>query len=233
MPMNGHKGDRMRLVSGLSLTVAAALVLTAVGCGKMGELKARKNYKEANQAYAQQDYKRASELYELTIQADPDNPGLANAYFYLGNSYDNLYKPARKGEKENDAFLTKGLHSLKFGVGLGWVAPVVGRPGFLFGRRADESELFDPGDVVRIGAMQIRPRNFFLVGKPAEGPGGLLVVDVAQRDDVLHGTPVNVAQGFTSSADCSDVEFLVRRLVAQRTQRSSATESRGGHCGGQ
>ena len=37
-------------------------------------LKARKNYKEANQAYAQQDYKRASELYELTIQADPDNP---------------------------------------------------------------------------------------------------------------------------------------------------------------
>jgi Flp pilus assembly protein TadD len=111
MPMNGHKGDRMRLVSGLSLTVAAALVLTAVGCGKMGELKARKNYKEANQAYAQQDYKRASELYELTIQADPDNPGLANAYFYLGNSYDNLYKPSKKGDPANDELLAKAIQN--------------------------------------------------------------------------------------------------------------------------
>jgi Flp pilus assembly protein TadD len=111
MPMNGHKGDRMRLVSGLSLTVAAALVLTAVGCGKMGELKARKNYKEANQAYAQQDYKRASELYELTIQADPDNPSLANAYFYLGNSYDNLYKPSKKGDPANDELLAKAIQN--------------------------------------------------------------------------------------------------------------------------
>jgi predicted Zn-dependent protease len=111
MPMNGHKGDRMRLVSGLSLTVAAAVVLTAVGCGKMGELKARKNYKEANQAYAQQDYKRASELYELTIQADPDNPSLANAYFYLGNSYDNLYKPSKKGDPANDELLAKAIQN--------------------------------------------------------------------------------------------------------------------------
>jgi tetratricopeptide (TPR) repeat protein len=111
MPMNGHKGDRMRLVSGLSLTVAAALVLAAVGCGKMGELKARKNYKEANQAYAQQDYKRASELYELTLQADPDDPSLANAYFYLGNSYDNLYKPSKKGDPANDELLAKAIQN--------------------------------------------------------------------------------------------------------------------------
>ena len=31
------------------------------------------------------------------------NPDLGFAYFFLGNSYDNLYKPARKGEPENDA----------------------------------------------------------------------------------------------------------------------------------
>jgi predicted Zn-dependent protease len=109
MPMNGHKGDRMRVVSGLSLTVAVGLALTAAGCGKMGELKARKNYKEANQAYAQQDYKAAADLYELTIQADPDNPALAPAYFYLGNSYDNLYKPSKKGDPANDALLDKAI----------------------------------------------------------------------------------------------------------------------------
>jgi tetratricopeptide (TPR) repeat protein len=111
MPMNGHKGDRMRVVSGLSLTMAAVLALTAAGCGKMGELKARKNYKEANQAYAQQDYKTAAEKYEETIQADPDNPSLANAYFYLGNSYDNLYKPSKKGDPANDALLAKAIQN--------------------------------------------------------------------------------------------------------------------------
>jgi tetratricopeptide (TPR) repeat protein len=34
---------------------------------------------------------------------------LTAALFYLGNSYDNLYKPARAGEPENDALLTKAL----------------------------------------------------------------------------------------------------------------------------
>ena len=32
------------------------------------------------------------------------------AYFYLGNSYDNLYKPARKGEAANDANLQEAVN---------------------------------------------------------------------------------------------------------------------------
>ncbi len=35
------------------------------------------------------------------------------AYFFLGNSYDNLYKPARKGEADNDALLTKAIENYK------------------------------------------------------------------------------------------------------------------------
>jgi len=35
------------------------------------------------------------------------------AYFYLANSYDNLYKPSRKGEKDNDAYLTKAIEFYK------------------------------------------------------------------------------------------------------------------------
>ena len=35
------------------------------------------------------------------------------AYFFLGNSYDNLYKPARKGEAENDQNLTKAIENYK------------------------------------------------------------------------------------------------------------------------
>jgi tetratricopeptide (TPR) repeat protein len=84
----------------------AAAVVTTVGCGKMGQLTAMKNFKEANSAYAQQDYKKAVDLYEATLKADPN---LNYAYFYLGNSYDNLFKPSKKGEADNDALLESAV----------------------------------------------------------------------------------------------------------------------------
>ena len=43
----------------------------------------------------------------------PDSPEAITAYFFLGNSYDNLYKPARKGEAENDTILTKAIENYK------------------------------------------------------------------------------------------------------------------------
>ena len=51
----------------------------------------------------------------------------------------------------------------KFRISFRRFRPIVGRTGFFFGRRADESELLDPRDVVWIRAMQIGMRNFFLV----------------------------------------------------------------------
>ena len=97
----------MRSLSGASLALAAMFALTVptvTGCAKVGELKAMKAFKAANQAYQGQDYKRAAQLYEEAVQA---NPNLATAYFYLGNSYDNQWKPSKKGEAENDALLQK------------------------------------------------------------------------------------------------------------------------------
>jgi len=35
------------------------------------------------------------------------------AYFFLGNSYDNLFKPSRVGEAENDAYLQKAIQNYK------------------------------------------------------------------------------------------------------------------------
>jgi tetratricopeptide (TPR) repeat protein len=67
-----------------------------------------KSFKAANQAYQQQDYKRSAQLYEETVEANPD---MASAYFYLGNSYDQQYKPSKKGEAENDALLTKAAQN--------------------------------------------------------------------------------------------------------------------------
>jgi Flp pilus assembly protein TadD len=102
----------MRLLSDASsVTVVALLVAATVGCSGLGQLKARKSLKEANQAYAQQDYKKAADLYEASVQAAPDDPNIATAYFYLGNSYDNLYKPSRKGEAANDELLNKAVQN--------------------------------------------------------------------------------------------------------------------------
>ena len=55
-------------------------------------------------------------LYQEVITTDPNvnsDPNLVHAYFFLGNSYDNQYKPARKGEADNDALLTKAIENYK------------------------------------------------------------------------------------------------------------------------
>src|SRR5215208_2629099 len=100
----------MRSLSGASLAFAAVLALgslaSTAGCAKVGEIKAKKAFKAANQAYQGQDYKKAADLYEEAVAADPN---LNSAYFFLGNSYDNQYKPSKKGEADNDALLTKAV----------------------------------------------------------------------------------------------------------------------------
>jgi tetratricopeptide (TPR) repeat protein len=100
----------MRSLSGASRSIVAMLTVGCLtACSQVGELKARKAYKEANQAYQSQDYKKAADLYEQVIQSAPDTQQAHQAYFFLGNSYDNLYKPSKKGEAENDALLTKAV----------------------------------------------------------------------------------------------------------------------------
>lgn len=106
----------MRSLSGASRAAVAMLALAsfaASGCAQVGELKARKAYKAANQAYQAQDYKHAAELYEETIQAAPETKQAKQAYFFLGNSYDNLWKPSRKGEADNDALMQKAVDNYK------------------------------------------------------------------------------------------------------------------------
>jgi tetratricopeptide (TPR) repeat protein len=90
--------------------IVAALSLSLVGCGQFAKLKASKHFKDANALYAQQDYRNAAAEYKSAIEADPE---LNEAYFFLANSYDNLYKPARKGNPLNDSFLQDALKNYK------------------------------------------------------------------------------------------------------------------------
>ena len=93
-----------------SLALVVALAAGMVGCSQYGKLQAKRAFKDANLLYQQQEFKRAAVLYEEAIANDPS---LSAAYFYLANSYDNLFKPSRKGEQENDAYLTKAVENYK------------------------------------------------------------------------------------------------------------------------
>jgi tetratricopeptide (TPR) repeat protein len=104
----------MRFLPGASLAMLAMLTLgslVASGCAQVGELKARKSFKAANAAYQAQEYKKAATLYEETIQAAPESQQAHQAYFFLGNCYDNLWKPSKRGEAENDSLMTKAVEN--------------------------------------------------------------------------------------------------------------------------
>jgi tetratricopeptide (TPR) repeat protein len=95
-----------RVARNVVLVVGMSLGLAACGKYSISNLRALKAFGEANKLYQKADYKAAAARYEDVIQY---NPNFGYAYFFLGNSYDNQFKPARKGEAENDAYLQKAV----------------------------------------------------------------------------------------------------------------------------
>jgi tetratricopeptide (TPR) repeat protein len=161
------------------VVVLAAFTLTVAGCTEIGVLKARKAFKEANLLYQQQDYKRAVEKYEVVVQNDPN---LTSAYFYLANSYDNLYKPSRKGEAANDEYLKKAIEyyrkcadtekdpKLKK-LSLEYLVSAYG-----------PDKMNDPGQAVPLIEEMIRleptdPTNYFVLAKMYEDAGNYEVAE--------------------------------------------------------
>jgi tetratricopeptide (TPR) repeat protein len=109
--MRAVKGARLALAAALALG-SASTVFTSIGCSQLGVIQARRAAKAANQAYGRQDYPEAAQQYAHAIEADPE---LGYAYFYLANSYEQQYRPSRKGEPENDAFLEKAVQNYETG----------------------------------------------------------------------------------------------------------------------
>ena len=99
----------------VSAAVFVALVVASIavsGCGRysFNSLKATKALKEAHDHYKGNRFRDAAARYEDALVADPDR---VEAYFFLGNSYDNLYKPSRAGEPENDAYMQKAIENYR------------------------------------------------------------------------------------------------------------------------
>ncbi|MGE3885076.1 MAG: tetratricopeptide repeat protein [Vicinamibacterales bacterium] len=110
----------MRIRSaGAYLALVAGMGVALAGCSQIGQIKAMKAFKDGNKLYASNDFRGAAAKYEEAVAADPNgelnscgnSPGCV--YFFLANSYDNLYRPARKGEPQNDAYLTKAVEYYK------------------------------------------------------------------------------------------------------------------------
>jgi predicted Zn-dependent protease len=99
--------------------LCAALCLAVVGCSQVGMLKSKMAFKDANQQYQGQDYRAAAAKYTEAIDlcrgSNPDctDQDLDAAYFFLANSLDNQYRPARRGEPANDGLLTKAIENYK------------------------------------------------------------------------------------------------------------------------
>ena len=106
--------------SGRSLSrfvVVAMLMVPLAACQYLDQVSAMRTFKEANSAYGRGDYETAAERYgeilEILEAGSSDqllNEQLTATYFYIANSYDNLYKPSRRGEADNDRFLEDAIH---------------------------------------------------------------------------------------------------------------------------
>jgi tetratricopeptide (TPR) repeat protein len=101
----------MRVLS--KAILAGGVALSVAACSQVGNLQGKRAFKEANAAYQSQKYEEAAAKYEEVIKVSPDSPEGITSYFFLANSYDNLYKPSRKGEAANDANLTKAIENYK------------------------------------------------------------------------------------------------------------------------
>ncbi len=103
---------RFRSVSVAAVAVVVGVSVGTTACGKYsyGSLKAKKAFQEANADYSAQHWDEAAKKYEDVLANDPT---FAQAHFYLANSYDNMYKPARKGEPQNDAYMQKAIAEYK------------------------------------------------------------------------------------------------------------------------
>jgi tetratricopeptide (TPR) repeat protein len=155
------------------MAAAAGLAVTALlGCSQFSGLKAKMALKDANAAYGTQDYRKAIPKYEEAISLDPN---LTHAYFYLANSYDALWKPAKKGEAANDALLTKAIDGYKTAAEKS-ADPKLKKLSLQYLVAAYRDKLEDPSQAEPVVERMIQmepnePTNYFALSKIYEDAG--------------------------------------------------------------
>jgi tetratricopeptide (TPR) repeat protein len=107
---------RKLLSQSVLFAAIAAVSVAAAGCGQYNGLKAKRTFRDANGLYQSSDYKAAAGKYEQVVALDEGvlhQFHLEPAYFFLANSYDNLYRSAKKGDATNDGYMSKAVEFYK------------------------------------------------------------------------------------------------------------------------
>jgi tetratricopeptide (TPR) repeat protein len=166
---------RFRAGSAAVLAVCLGLTLASAGCGKYSysNLKAIKAFKDGNDLFRQNDYRRAADRYEDALKSNPD---LAQVYFFLGNSYDQQYKQSKAGDPQNDAMIQKAIQNYQIAAQRD-PDPKMRRLAlqYLFAAYGPE-KLNDPGKAEPIVQQLIsadpnEPQNYFQLSKLYEDAG--------------------------------------------------------------
>jgi len=229
--MRSFSGTSLPLVATVAL--ATTVALAAAGCGQVSQLKARKAYKDANTAYQAQDYKKAADLYQAAVDADPDAAEIQPAYFFLANCLDNLYKPSRKGEPDNDALMENAVKYYqiaadKLGASQDEAYRKFGKLSLQYLVAAYGSDkLNDPGKAEPVLQDMIRaepgdPANYFMLARLYEDAGEYAEAErifVAAKD----ATP-NDASVYTSLASFYNRQGEFTKTIdalEQRAQKES------------
>ncbi len=84
------------------LAALLPLVMAGVGCNLV---RAKAAFKDGNRLYKEENYRRATELYQRAVDLKPD---FAEAHFYLASSHQSLYRPGKAGD-ENQLRLDKTI----------------------------------------------------------------------------------------------------------------------------
>jgi tetratricopeptide (TPR) repeat protein len=94
------------------VVIVAGLSLAAAACGKysISSIRSAKALQDGLGLYASGQYASAAAEFEEAVRLNPD---FGFSYFFLGNSYDKLYRPGRKGEAENDGYLSKAVDNYR------------------------------------------------------------------------------------------------------------------------
>jgi tetratricopeptide (TPR) repeat protein len=100
---------RSRTTFARAVLLVAGLAVGASACGQysISNIRALKAFKDANELYRKADYRGAIELYKKAFEYNPDFMGVT--YFFIGNSYDQLYKPSKQGDPANDQNLLEAV----------------------------------------------------------------------------------------------------------------------------
>lgn len=104
---------QFRLTRMVVLVVGLAVATSACGRYSLGSIRSLKAHRDGALLYERSDYRGAAAKFEEAVSHNPD---FGFSYFYLAHSYDNLYRPARQGEAENDEFLRKAAVNYRLAI---------------------------------------------------------------------------------------------------------------------